>query len=189
MGAKKAPKWSPRGSQDGAKKEKKNEVKLREARNAKGGGEGETARSCYEAAGREGETDQERFSFIFPSENDPKRNLSDQEREARYICESFKAFTGVRVLLGAFSVLLAAFWVLLGTFFGALGCLLGALGRLFGASWVLLGRLLGPLDTILQFQSEFCSIWARQRLPKGSQEGAKIHPKSTPNRSKIEFKI
>ena len=116
-------------------------------------------------------------------------NLPEQEREARYICESFKAFTGVRVLLGAFSVLLAPFWTLLGTFFDALGCLLGALGRLFGASWVLLGRLLGPLDTILQFQSEFCSIWARQRLPKGSQEGAKIHPKSTPNRSKIEFKI
>ena len=116
-------------------------------------------------------------------------NLPEQEREARYICESFKAFTGVRVLLGAFSVLLAPFWTLLGAFFDALGCLLGALGRLFGASWVLLGRLLGPLDTILQFQSEFCSIWARQRLPKGSQEGAKIHPKSTPNRSKIEFKI
>ena len=72
-------------------------------------------------------------------------NLSDQEREARYICESFKAFTGVRVLLGAFSVLLAPFWTLLGAFFDALGCLLGALGRLFGASWVLLGRLLGPL--------------------------------------------
>ena len=108
--------------------------------------------------------------------------MSDQEREARYICESFKAFTGVRVLLGAFSVLLAPFWTLLGAFFDALGCLLGALGRLFGASWVLLGRLLGPLDTILQFQSEFCSIWACQRLPKGSQEGAKIDPKSIHNR-------
>ena len=56
MEPKREPKGSPRGSQDGAKKEKKNEVKLREARNAKGGGEAETARSCYEAAGREGET-------------------------------------------------------------------------------------------------------------------------------------
>ena len=27
LGAQKAPKWSPRGGQDGAKKEKKNEVK------------------------------------------------------------------------------------------------------------------------------------------------------------------
>ena len=37
MGAKKPPKGSPRESQDRAKKEKKNEVKLREARNAKKG--------------------------------------------------------------------------------------------------------------------------------------------------------
>ena len=35
MGAKKAPKGSPRGGQDGAKKEKKNEVKLREVKGAK----------------------------------------------------------------------------------------------------------------------------------------------------------
>ena len=37
MGAKKAPKGSPRGSQDDAKKEKKNEVKLREVKSAKEG--------------------------------------------------------------------------------------------------------------------------------------------------------
>ena len=37
MGAKKAPKGSPRGSQDDAKKDKKNEVKLREVKSAKEG--------------------------------------------------------------------------------------------------------------------------------------------------------
>ena len=35
LGAQKEPKWSPRGSQNGAKKEKKNEVKLREVKGAK----------------------------------------------------------------------------------------------------------------------------------------------------------
>ena len=35
MGAEKGPKWSPRGSQDGAKKEKKNEVKKVRLREAK----------------------------------------------------------------------------------------------------------------------------------------------------------
>ena len=35
MGAQKGPKWSPKASQDGAKKEKKNEVKLREVKGAK----------------------------------------------------------------------------------------------------------------------------------------------------------
>ena len=67
--------------------------------------------------------------LIFKSEKEAKKvlkkNLSEQEREARYIFESFKASIAV--------------WVLLGAFFGALGCLLGALGSLFctlGCPWV-----------------------------------------------------
>ena len=38
MGAQKAPKWSPKASQDGAKKEKKSEVKLREVKREFGEG-------------------------------------------------------------------------------------------------------------------------------------------------------
>ena len=37
LGAQKEPKWSPRGSQNEAKKDKKNEVKLSEVRSAKEG--------------------------------------------------------------------------------------------------------------------------------------------------------
>ena len=37
LGGQKAPKGSPRGSQNGAKKDKKNEVKLGEVKNAKEG--------------------------------------------------------------------------------------------------------------------------------------------------------
>ena len=51
LGGHKAPKWSPRGSQDGAKKEKKNEVKSREVKSAKKKTEGERVAGCYEAAG------------------------------------------------------------------------------------------------------------------------------------------
>ena len=37
MGAQKAPKWNPRGGQDGSKKEKKNEVKLSRVKGGKRG--------------------------------------------------------------------------------------------------------------------------------------------------------
>ena len=37
LGTQKGPKWNPRGSQDGAKKEKKSEVKLREVSGRKKG--------------------------------------------------------------------------------------------------------------------------------------------------------
>ena len=103
------------------------------------------------------------------------------------------------MLLRAFLVLLAAFWVLLAPFF----VLLAARGCLLGGSWVsfgrlleppgrllgLLGRLLGPLGAILKFESEFGQILAPQRVPKGSQKGAKMAPKWDPKRTKIEDKF
>ena len=115
--------------------------------------------------------------LIFKSEKAAKKtliiNLSEQEREARYICENVKAFLAVWVLLRAFLVLLAPFFVLL----AARGCLLGAswvpFGRLLGPPGRLLGplwRLLGPLGAIFKLESEFGPILAPQRVPKGSQK-------------------
>ena len=73
----------------------------------------------------------------------------------------------------------------LGAPFGTSWRLLGPLGGLLGASW----GLLAPLGAILKFQSEFCSILAPQRVPKGSQKGAKMAPKRDPKRTKIEDEI
>ena len=144
------------------------------------------------------------------SEKELKKNLSEQEREARNIGENFETFIAAWVLLRAFfealGCLYAALGCLLGALgrlFGALGCLVGARGCLLGASWVPfgpllgppgrvlgpLGRLLGPLGAILKFESEFGQILAPQRVPKGSQKGVKMAPKWDPKRTKIEDKF
>ena len=57
MGTKKAPKGSPRGSQDDAKKEKKNEVKLREVKSAKEGVKGKEWQVVTRPLGEKGRQD------------------------------------------------------------------------------------------------------------------------------------
>ena len=77
-------------------------------------------------------------------------------------------------LLGAFGCLLGAFWVLL----GASWALLGSLGAFLGCSWGALGRSWGDLGAQVDFWLIFCPILVPTWLPKASQNGTKIDPKS-----------
>ena len=127
-------------------------------------------------------------------ENSPKINLSEQEREARYIFESFKAFLAVWVLLRAFWVLLAAFWLLWTPFFvllAACGCLLGASWSLLGASWGLLGASWGLLGRSSNLSPNLVRFWLPKGCPKGAKREPKWHQNGTQNgsKSKTNFDI
>ena len=108
-------------------------------------------------------------------------------------------------LWGCFWPLSGLSWLLLGRFWVAFGRswpLLAALGPLLGPSWPLLGgswaalgrswaalgRSWAALGPLLERHVNIIEKSMRKRPHVGSQKGAKMEPKSTPKRSKIDDK-
>ena len=77
-------------------------------------------------------------------------------------------------------------WAALGPLLATHGPLLAALGRLLGCSWPLLGR---HAKMILEDSMPTITDFAPQRVPKGSQRGARIEPKRDPKRRKKQDEV
>ena len=75
-------------------------------------------------------------------------------------------------------------YVALGRSWAAFSCSWAALGR----SWAALGRSWAALGPLLERHVNIIEKSMRKRPHLGSQKGAKMEPKSTPKRTKIEDK-
>ena len=78
LGTQKEPKWSPKASQDGAKKEKKSEVKLREVSGRQKRVEGSGREVVTSPLGEYGETSREA-----PPRSSPEKGIKREKRRGR----------------------------------------------------------------------------------------------------------